>query len=529
MITINLSTVYKSTKFFLQMSDFFAGLTGGNIRQPESQFNVGPLPSIANGPPGINADADGKYNFNSNLLEGIKPYTYGQGRMGSDRSYQQVPHRMQQIIPLLHLPHADPKIEELVPLSHAVDQGDIAFVLGTHRVQGVLFDRTLQMDSNIARSQLPARNAFVNLPTCNYLLAGLQRLSKNQHVSFISTNRPIDAWSRLAQDLDFDPADQDQANEMMKLLRTAFVPYGICAGSENQGGQHETGFAPVQAAVNHVTTMTVDGQNRDLVNFWRRYNLNGGDQLILRFEYLPTRSYTLNHYYKGMVHQVFPTQEVCWQIVPDVYRTTYDTQKFDGIPRNVCDFMEYDYRIHGYWRIGQMFHHRGKNDSTVNLYSDDTVFLQGALLQITFAPVWVQHERPFRLIHRAIPTAHAKKNSAQVQQAVRKRKFAFGLGGAPVSSGGGILPTGAPSGLATGLAPTLHFGSAAGDSSINLHLATSEDPAPTTTSEVPATMPTAHQASVVPTVEEETSNPTLQKENKQPKKRVKVKQTASDM
>lgn len=455
------------------MSGFFGGLTNGNIRQPESQFNVGPLPSIANGPPGINADADGRYNFNSNLLEGITPYAYGQGRMGSDRSYQQVPHRIQQIIPMLHLPHADSKIQDLVALSHSVDQGDIAFVLGTHRVQGVLFDRALQLDSNIARSQLPARNAFINLPTCNYLLAGLQRLPKTQSIAFISQNRPMDAWSRLAQDLDFDPADGDVCNELMKLFRTAFVPYGICAGSENQGGQHETGLAPVQAAVNHVTTMTVDGQNRDLVNFWRRYDLNGGDQLILRFEYLPTRTYTLNHYYKGMVHQVFPTQEMCWQIVPDVYRVNYNRNLFDGIPRHECDDMDYDYRLHGYWRIGQMFHHRAKNDSSVDRYSDDTVFLQGALLQVTFAPVWVQYDRPMKKIAKAIVSSSSRHAVASKQHAGAKRKHTFGLGVPAAPPSVPILPSsaaappsvpftfsGAASGVVQGGIPSLHFGAA---------------------------------------------------------------------
>ena len=41
-----------------------------------------------------------------------------------------------------------------------------------------------------------------------------------------------------------------------------------------QGGLLETGLAPVQAAVNHVTTMTVDGQNRDLVNYWQGVGLS---------------------------------------------------------------------------------------------------------------------------------------------------------------------------------------------------------------------------------------------------------------
>ena len=32
---------------------------------------------------------------------------------------------------------------------------------------------------------------------------------------------------------------------------------------------HDTGLAPVQAACSHITTMTIDGQSRDLVNVWQ--------------------------------------------------------------------------------------------------------------------------------------------------------------------------------------------------------------------------------------------------------------------
>ena len=75
------------------MSDFYAQLAGGNVRLPDTNINGGgPLPTTLSGVTGINGDPDGQYNFNSDLLSGITPYAFGQGRMGSDRSYQQVPH-----------------------------------------------------------------------------------------------------------------------------------------------------------------------------------------------------------------------------------------------------------------------------------------------------------------------------------------------------------------------------------------------------------------------------------------------------
>lgn len=399
------------------MSGFFDGLTNGNIRMPDVQWNVGPLPSTAGGPAGADGTADGRYNFNNSLLSGITPYAYGtSARMGSDKNYQQIPHRMQQIVPLLHLPHANEKVSELVPVSHCVDMGDVAFVVGTSRVQGILFDRGHQMDTLIANSELPSRNAFVNLATANYLLAGLQRLTKKDYKF---GQRHDSSWQRLADDLNFNPSNPDQRQEMLKLFRTGFVPYGICAGSEDQGGQHETGLAPVQAAVNHVTTMTVDGQNRDLVNFWRECNLDNGDEIIYRLDYMPTQHYTLNHYYKGVVHQSFSQAKMCWQIRPDVFRIC-------GNPNKKEYPWPYDYRLQGYWRVARMFHHRLKNDLPTGNYADDTVFLQGALLHVNFAPVFVQHEFPLPLhkqTQKVLQSAtSAVSNGIELE---KKRKYGF--------------------------------------------------------------------------------------------------------
>lgn len=400
------------------MSGFFDGLTNGNIRKPDVQFNVGPLPSTQNGPAGSNGQPDGLYNFNSNLLSSITPYAFGKpGTMGSDKSYQQIPHRSQQIIPLLHLPHADPAITQLVPLSHAVDQGDIAFLVGTSRVQGILFDLDKQMDSVISNSELPARNAFVNLPTVNYLLAGIQRLEKNTNKL---QKRSTSAWERLAQDLNFYVKNGNNFDQILTLFHCGFVPFGICAGSENQGGLHETGLAPIQAAVNHVTTMTVDGQNRDLVNFWRQVNLDSGDDIILRLEWLPTQHFTLNHYYKGVIHQSFSEVKYCWQVVPDVFRMAYNPNKWNGVPRTVPLPNPYDYRLHGYWRIGRMFHHRLKSDMPVDNYSNDTLFLTGSLLHINFAPVWVQHCK-CEIENMEIP----KRDSVHHLEIVRKRRKVY--------------------------------------------------------------------------------------------------------
>ena len=52
----------------------------------------------------------------------------------------------------------------------------------------------------------------------------------------------------------------------------------------------------------------------------------------------------------------------------------------------------YDYRVNGYWRIGQCFQHRASCEADPCNVCDDTHFLRGQLLQVTFAPVWTQFQ-----------------------------------------------------------------------------------------------------------------------------------------
>jgi len=139
---------------------------------------AGRCPPSLSGPAGINGDPDGLYNFNGELLSGITPYAFGSGRMGSDRNYQQIPHRIQKIIPPVFLPYAE-KLhnDSMMKVSHGVDQGDIAFAINSERVQSMLFDRVCMRDAKIFQMKIPNSTAFVNLATVNYILAGLQRLT----------------------------------------------------------------------------------------------------------------------------------------------------------------------------------------------------------------------------------------------------------------------------------------------------------------------------------------------------------------
>jgi hypothetical protein len=156
------------------MSDFFGGLTGGNIFFTDVWINGDvPLPTSLSGPEDINGDPDGRYNFNDSLLSGIVPYAYGQGRMGSDRNYQQIPNRKQFPVPPLWLPEPDCHTDTLLQVSHSVDMGDIAFIINAHHKQFLLTRGPFKHETQDQDHTLTQWNVFCNICTVNYLFAGL--------------------------------------------------------------------------------------------------------------------------------------------------------------------------------------------------------------------------------------------------------------------------------------------------------------------------------------------------------------------
>ncbi len=157
------------------MTDFFAGLTGGNIRFTDARIDGdGPLPTSLSGPEGINGDPDGRYNFNNSLLEGVTPYAYGQGRMGSDRNYQQIPNRKQFPVPPLWLPETTPQAETSFQVSHPIDMGDVAFIINVRYKHYLLQPGPHAHFQQGKDTTLPQFNVLCNICTVNYLLAGLQ-------------------------------------------------------------------------------------------------------------------------------------------------------------------------------------------------------------------------------------------------------------------------------------------------------------------------------------------------------------------
>jgi hypothetical protein len=364
------------------MSDFFANV--GGFRMPDVRMNQGPLPSVVGGPAGTDGTPDGVINGTNSLLSGITPYAYGEAaRMGSDRNYQQIPHRVQYIIPPLHLPSFDSTTTHRV--CHVVDNGDLAFTLMTRGRQWFGAGETVM---SVGPGTLPV---FGNLDVVNYVLACLQiaptQVGANARGAGAGGKR---SWTKIREHLwdgFFDEtswADEDRYEMhmfqcVMYTVQHMLKPHGICAGSEHQGGQHEESWAPVQAAVNYTTTMTVDGQNRDLVNYWHEKGVFAGDRLILRLvrvgrlEREATREFQLTSYYERPVSAPVTTNKAYWQLQPWILNE--DMEK--PVDR-------YDYRVTGYWHIAQSF--QGRQGSGVRHRVP-----QGAPLQVTFAPVFVRN------------------------------------------------------------------------------------------------------------------------------------------
>ena len=359
----------------------FSQLSG--FQFPDVLMNSGPLPSTAGGPAGSDGSVDGVINGTSALLENVSPYAVGKSaRTGSDRNYQQIPHRFQYIIPKLYLPRF--RGESHIPVSHAVDQGDIAFLLYGG-------DRAWWTSQEQFATRAPPC-AFATIDVVNYILLCIQasrtKLWHGIRNEFLSDPKFKAVFNRLLPlktDVEKTPPKNEPFDDFLIfnairfLVHEYFVPHGICAGSEHQGGQHETGTAPVQAAVNFVITMTVDGKNVDLVNYWYEKDMLAGDELVFTLQKIKMKSpkFQLTRYYKDPVVETVDLDKEgqYWQLVPNILRATEDKKD------QLSDLNAWHHhRCQGYWRVAQTFQSRKANN--VN------AFVRGLPLEVTFAPVW---------------------------------------------------------------------------------------------------------------------------------------------
>ena len=135
----------------------------------------GPLPTNLSGPVGIQGDPDGKYNFNESLLSGIDAYAFPkQGRVNSDRNYQQIPHKKQFPVPPIYLPEPAVDTTCTFMISHQIDMGDVAFIVNPdYNKHTLLMQKPYPAIKDNTGGVFPQYNVFCNICTVNYMLAGM--------------------------------------------------------------------------------------------------------------------------------------------------------------------------------------------------------------------------------------------------------------------------------------------------------------------------------------------------------------------
>jgi hypothetical protein len=318
------------------MSDLFAGVYGAKF--PDVVMNSGPLPPSGGLPAPLHDTPDGQINYGSTLLGDLQPYAYGApGYQSSQSAYLNIPHRIQKFVPVLHLP--EPSGGEVFRLSHAVDDSDIAFVMRLNR--NSIFCTGTRCSSKRAGIGSVV-DPLINLATLNYLLAGFQLMGEHRAQSLwweLLFNLDRRKWPHEGRNYstEQDPAEHELLHEpfglddLIHLVRNCIRPLGVVRGSEKQGGQSEMSNGPATWPVPAICTLVIDGKEANVINLWHRCNVDAGRDLVLRFKPMPLATYTLNHYYKGFARKTFEAGEaMVWQLVPDVFDPSLDTQ--DDLP-----------------------------------------------------------------------------------------------------------------------------------------------------------------------------------------------------
>jgi hypothetical protein len=390
------------------MASFFGDVYGAKF--PDVVMNSGPLPPTGGLPAPLHDTPDAKINYNSTLLGDLQPYAYGQpAYQSTQNSYLNIPHRIQKFVPVIYLP--EPNGESTFRLSHGIDDGDIAFSMRLNK-QCLFVTGT---NSATRRNGMgTVIDPFINLPTLNYILAGLQ-------VHSTKTDRNKYWWDLLyAMDpIKFpDPKSPDKRdyttdflnlNDLVHIIQNCIRPFGITRGSEKQGGQNEMTQSPATWPVPFVTTLVLDGKEDHVVNMWHAFDVHCGEDLVLCLKPMPLKRYTLNHYYKQPTHKNFDIQEhqqYVWQLVPEIHHSNIDRSCYSSltptnIPANWITYYSYEmnkcfpvskysWQEIGYWHIGrtQVRMNQYTIDGDDYYHNDMVNALRSQYMAMTFQPVF---------------------------------------------------------------------------------------------------------------------------------------------
>lgn len=291
-------------------------------------------------------------------------------------------------------------------ISHAVDDSDVAFVMRLDRKSTICS----MMSSRSTHYHKVGTNidAFINLATVNYLLAGLQLCYSRKH-------HGGSKWFDLLHDLDQErypePGVQLTLWDLRYILRELIVPFGVVRGSEKQGGQDETGLSPATWPVNFVCNMVLDGHDRNVLNYWHYHDVSAGDDLVFRLKPMPIpkgkNGYTLNHYYKRFVQQNFESYFLSnfgetyathvWQLVPDVFSLDCKPENDHRFGQNGVRMspgfgvpQDYVWQEHGFWHIARS-QVMVRKYALTEYYNDDMANqMKTSHLDVTFEPTYTK-------------------------------------------------------------------------------------------------------------------------------------------
>jgi hypothetical protein len=346
-------------------------------------------------------------------------------------------------------------------ISHAVDDSDIAFSMRLDR--GSTICSMLNSKGSARHRVSTSLDAFINLPTLNYLLAGLQLCYSPLHPD-------KSRWFDLLHDLDQRryPAPQTRLGlgDVRYIVRDLIRPFGVVRGSEKQGGQDETGLASATWPVNFVTNLVLDGKERNIVNVWHNHDISAGDDLVLRLRPMPIPSdrdggYTLNHYYKRYVQQNFasymqvglahPRATHVWQLVPDIFDLEFKPENdhvhgsYEGpglqrepLPHVIMSPgfevpLDYTWQEHGFWHIGRSQVMVRRFASREYYFNDMANNLKINHLDMTFEPTWTKVPGE----ERSPGNPRTARDPAAPDTGLDRERVYPGMMGAEVGGGGG--------------------------------------------------------------------------------------------
>ena len=392
------------------MSSFFGDLTGGGISMPNTVFDqssmLPPLNTAGYGA-GYDGTPDARINAGSSLFRNMQPYAYGKDdRLTTQTAYLANPHNIQKIVPQLVLPDPPHCVSACnFTLPHAVSDGDVAFSI---RFTGTSVRTNLMRGTSDFFRQGAGRavDYICNIATINYIMRGLftQEQIVNpawRHFScalgFEEAYNNVQLILDTAQIYDkllksgatnIGSAIMDVLNKKLQyhaelLVRDHFRPLGVVIGSDKQGGQHEGSNKGITWPVAYIVTITIDGRNENLCNFWRHLDISSGSDLGFYVHMKTNHTYTLNHH-KQMARKHFGRINGQESVL-----------LYPQLCPGAAEHNTNDKSIEGHWHfcMPQMMHQKVTDSQT---YNDISTFHAGALLTSTVSVTWIRkHKKPW--------------------------------------------------------------------------------------------------------------------------------------